>query len=86
MGRPWPQAGESLFTDEDTAEILEYLDDERLTCPGCGEPRVRSFDPENEFAYRATPLACHACAAKERVARKVDVRDGLHVAVEFLGD
>jgi hypothetical protein len=82
MGRPWPLPGEPLFTDEDTVEILDYLADEKLIHEPCGQPIAESFRPENEFAYRATALACHACAAKAREMKALDVTDGVYLVVE----
>jgi hypothetical protein len=32
----------------------------------CGQPRSESMDRENEFAYGAEPLRCHACRAIAR--------------------
>lgn len=81
--RPTPRPGvDPLFTDEDAAEILDYLADEHLLCSGCGQPRVESFDPENEEMYRGVPLACHACAAKRRAEKKLDDLDGVYTLVE----
>lgn len=71
-----------LFTDEDAIEILEYLEDEHLVCPGCGQPRMESFAPENEWLYTAIPMACHACAAKRRAEKNLDVLDGVYTFVE----
>jgi hypothetical protein len=36
----------------------------------CGFSREESFAPENEDAYSADTLRCHACAARDRVARE----------------
>ena len=80
--RPAPVPGvDVLFTDEDVVEILDFLADEHLTCV-CGQPRVEAFDPANEWAYKATVLACHACAAKARALRALDVHDGAFAIVE----
>lgn len=81
--RPTPRPGKDpLFTDDDVVEILEYLADEQLSCPGCGELKVESFDPANEWSYKATTLACHACAAKARASKTLDVTDGVYLVVE----
>lgn len=81
--RPAPVPGvEPLFTDEDATEILDFLADEHLVCSGCGELKVESFDPVNEGAYRAVPLACHACAAKRKAERKLDDSDGVYTVVK----
>lgn len=78
MGRPWPQPGEPLFLDEDVEEILDFIDYEDSLCSGCHQPRVESFDPANEWSYRGETLACHACAAKRRAEKKLDVLDGVY--------
>lgn len=82
MGRPWPGAGEPLFTDEDTAELLDYLADERLICDGCGLPKADTFDPANEFSYRATPLECFACSARARAGKAMSNPEGVYLVVE----
>lgn len=80
--RPAPQPGKDLlFTDEDVIEILDRIADERLLCPGCGEPRAESFAVENEYAYEAVALECHACAPKQRVGRSHAGMDGLYTFV-----
>lgn len=73
-----------LFTDEDTVEILEYLEDENLRCSGCGQPRIDSMAPENEFAYQAIVMACHACSAKAKATKKLNNMDGIYTIVEGL--
>jgi hypothetical protein len=81
--RPVPVPGvDVLFTDEDAVEILDYIADEHLICSGCGQPRVESFAAENEWMYKATPMACHACATKARATKKLDVLDGVYTFVE----
>lgn len=82
MGRPWPQPGEPLFTDEDTTELLDFLTDEKLIHEPCGQPRIESFDPANELAYKATSITCRACAAIAREGKRLDVTDGVYVVVE----
>ena len=68
--RPAPVPGvDLLFTDDDAVEILDYLADEHLTCPGCGQPRVESMAKENTYGYRAVAMNCHACDAKRRAEK-----------------
>lgn len=77
--RPAPVPGvDPLFTEEDAVEILDYLADERLICDGCGKPKVETFDPVNEWKYKAVVVACHACAAKRRAERQLDNSDGVY--------
>lgn len=82
MGRPWPEPGEPLFLDEDSAEILDFLADEHLIHEPCGQPRVESFDPANEGAYKATTITCRACEAMALESKHLDVTDGVYVVVE----
>lgn len=90
MGRPWPRPGEPLFTEEDTEAALEWIRERDLKCPGCGQPRDESMAPENQNRYRAHPIRCHACAARERAAeqRRKQENDpsGLMWSVELIED
>lgn len=49
LGRPWPQPGEPLFTDEDTAWAVALGEEERDTCPVCGYPKAVCRDPQYQF-------------------------------------
>ena len=62
--------GEPLWLDEDRdyALALHFLEQE--TCGGCGQPRSESTAIENDGAYRAEPVRCHACAALSRQSTK----------------
>ena len=59
---PWRQV------DSDLAIALTEIEADE--CPGCGHPRDESMDPANEFAYLAEPVRCHACAARDRAAKR----------------
>jgi hypothetical protein len=50
--------------------VLEYLREKALLCPGCGLPRDETMDPEAEGHFTSRALRCHACAARERAAKK----------------
>lgn len=63
-------------------EIIAYLEFEDENCPGCGEPKLESFNPANEYEYRATVLQCHACATKRRAEKKIDDKAGIYSFVE----
>lgn len=78
-GRPWPEPGEPLFTDDDRDLALALTANERDACPGCGQPTAVSTAPEAEEAYRAEAVRCHACAAQARAAKDVDDPAGLLV-------
>jgi hypothetical protein len=71
-----------LFTDEDAAEILEFLEDEVLIHAGCGQPLYESTAIENSYRYGARAMQCHACAAKARRFRGLGDRDGVEMIVE----
>lgn len=60
--------GTSAWTATDTALAVALQRVEALRCPGCGHDRRESMDAANEFAYAASPMRCHACAARERTA------------------
>lgn len=60
--------GEPLYLPEDLEAVLEWQQEQDLLCPGCGQPRDETMDPELQNAYRARALRCHACAAKARKA------------------
>lgn len=83
MGRPWPQPGEQLFTPQDTADVLEYMREKALECPGCGHPRDESMAKENQHAYDAEPVRCFACAARDRRADRFHKDGGLSAGLKF---
>ena len=62
--------GEPAWLPEDTQLILEYLREKALTCSGCGLPRDETMSPEAQDHYASRALRCHACAAREREARR----------------
>jgi hypothetical protein len=64
LGRPWPGAGEPLFTPEDTAWALALHEQEQAEaaerCPLCGLPTSICRAAENQFRFEATQERCHA--------------------------
>lgn len=58
MGRPWPQSGEELFTQEDTDYAIALAEEERDTCPSCGMPKAWCRDPANQFAFEPHEETC----------------------------
>lgn len=60
--------GTSLWTTNDTALALALQRIEATRCPGCGQDRRESMAAENEFAYTAHAIRCHACAARDRTS------------------
>jgi len=77
------QQGEPLWLPEDRAWALALLEVEADACPDCGQPWSQATAPENEFAYKADLLMCHACATSAKTVRahqdKRGSTDGLHV-------
>lgn len=74
-----------MFTEDDAAEILEYLEWKDSLCPGCGQPKHIGFDKAHEGMFKATPLRCHACKVQRVASKDVDDSDGLYTVVEFVG-
>lgn len=60
--------GQPLWTQEDTDLALALAELEESQCPGCGHDRAVSTAKANTFAFRAEPVKCHACAARDRAA------------------
>lgn len=66
MGRPLPGPGEPLFTEDDTQALLDFMEEERLKCSGCGMPRDETMLKEAQGTFKARALKCHACAERDR--------------------
>ena len=58
LGRPVPQSGEPLFTEEDTAYALALAEEERETCVHCGLPIVVCSDPQYQYAFEGRERMC----------------------------
>ncbi|MFE7509755.1 hypothetical protein ACFU8I_00715 [Streptomyces sp. NPDC057540] len=78
--------GEPLWLDEDRAWALALLDVEANQCPDCGQPWDEATDKDNEFAYQAQLILCHACTTSAKTVRSYQDKngsaDGLHVHIE----
>ncbi|MFB7671682.1 hypothetical protein ACFC26_09715 [Kitasatospora purpeofusca] len=61
-----PRPGEPLWTDDDRAWALALLAVEAETCSGCGHPLTDALASDQEEAWRAEILRCHACATGAR--------------------
>ena len=79
-GRPWPEPGEPLFTDDDREHAIAAVLNKRDNCPGCGEPVEVSTARESEFEYAAEAVRCHACAAQAHAGSEIDDKSGLLVS------
>ncbi|MFJ8027459.1 hypothetical protein [Streptomyces sp. NPDC096311] len=78
--------GEPLWLPEDRWWALALAEVEADACPDCGQRWSEATAPDNEDAYRADLVKCHACAISAKAVRahqdgKGDT-DGLHVNVE----
>jgi hypothetical protein len=78
--------GEPLWLDEDRYWALALAEVEADSCPDCHQPWGEATSADNEGAYKAHLVRCHACAMSAKKVRahqdaKGDV-DGLHVHVE----
>jgi hypothetical protein len=56
--------GEPQWTEDDARAALDWQAEDARRCPN-GHDTAESMKKENAFAYRATPLRCHACFAAE---------------------
>jgi hypothetical protein len=71
--------GEPEWTDDDRLAALEWQAAQSRRCV-CGENLDESLSPDNEQAYRAVGVRCHACAAIASAAAEMaghDKRDPL---------
>ena len=78
--------GESSWLREDTEAVLEYLREKALICSGCGLPRDETMRPDAEDHFSSRALRCHACAARDREAKRFTSQKhdagGLYFTVE----
>lgn len=70
LGEPWPGRGQPLWTDEDRAWALALrkaeLEEKRAhddECPGCGQSRTLTFDPQYAERWTVEELTdgCAGC-------------------------
>lgn len=85
LGRPLPQPGEPLWTDEDRGWAYALMEVEADVCPDCRQQWSKATDPAGEGQWNASVIRCHACAAAAQVTGRFE-RDGgdmrgLHVHV-----
>lgn len=77
LGRPWPAAGEPLFTQEDTNWALALHEQEQAEaaekCPLCGLPKSVCRDVRNQTRFQPEHERCHATAA---IGRAQSVQGG----------
>lgn len=70
-----PPDGAPMWTDEDRAYALAWLDYERDLCKGCGQSLTKSTHKDNQFGYGGEIVRCHSCAAQARTVHRF-VDDG----------
>jgi hypothetical protein len=77
---------ESPWTEEDVSLALAWQAEQRLLCPGCGQPRDESVGKHAFEAYTATARTCHACAeldhAESKARRELTDSAGLHFELQ----
>lgn len=77
--------GEPLWLEEDRAWALALAQVEADSCPECGQPWGEATDKNNEFAYQADLIRCHACTASATAVQAYQDKggrpEGLHVHV-----
>ncbi|QXE36212.1 hypothetical protein KQY30_20155 [Streptomyces sp. GMY02] len=80
-----PGPGEPLWLDEDRAWALALTEVEGDVCPDCGQPWSEASKIDNEYAYTAEVVRCHACLAGAQAAHAHQKRGGdargIHVAI-----
>ncbi len=77
-----PREGQPLWTSQDTALAVALTALEAVTC-SCGHDRRESMSVENEYAYVADAVRCHACAARDRAAEAFAKQDGATAGLAF---
>lgn len=84
--RMTPRPGEMAWTEDDVEYVLEWQRMQDAICPGCGQPREESFDPDYADAYVTHVRRCHACAAQARTVEEkhktLSDTHGLYASVE----
>lgn len=79
--------GEPLWLDEDRYWAEALAEVEADTCPECRQPWSETTNPENEFAYRAQVIRCHACTTSAKTVKakndKGESVEGLHVHLQL---
>ncbi|MEW2161448.1 hypothetical protein AB0912_00325 [Streptomyces sp. NPDC007084] len=78
--------GEPLWLPEDRAWAQALAEVEADCCPDCRQPWSEATSPDNEYAYKARLMLCHACATSAKTVKSHQDNngstDGLHVQIE----
>ena len=81
--------GAPLWLEEDRAWALALAQVEADACPECGQPWAEATDRDNEFAYKAELIRCHACTTSAMTVQAYQDKNGsshgMHVHIERLG-
>lgn len=85
LGRPWPAAGEPLWTEADVEAALAWQADLDSQCPGCGHPTDQAWADEHADDYDGRAMRCHACTAAARRSKGIPADDlaGVYVFAEY---
>jgi hypothetical protein len=76
-----PGPGGEAWTDEDRQVALEWQAQQQATHGPCGQPLDMVLGEENDGAWVAHGLFCHACAALEKATAgaRANAHDGADV-------
>lgn len=74
--------GQPLWTADDTALAVALTAIEAVTC-SCGHDRRESMEAENEYAYVAKAVRCHACATRDRASEAYAKQGGSTAGLAF---
>lgn len=70
------EPGEPLWLDDDTEDVLAFLEYERDLCSGCGQPLTDTL--REDAVFDAKSVICAGCFAKDHKASQVQA-DTKHV-------
>ena len=71
------------WTEADIEAALAYQDDLGAKCSGCGHYVDESMADGADRDYEAEPLACHACAERDRAQERYRKDNGDQAGVRW---
>lgn len=74
--RPAPGPGEPAWTDEDRQLALEWQAQQQATHGPCGQPLDLALGEDNDGAWVARGLYCHACGARDKATKAAHINAG----------
>lgn len=63
--------------------MYALLEVERDECTGCGHPLSETTEKDNEFAYEAEGIRCHACKTAAEYANAHENNNGSLTALQI---